>query len=117
MVGRRLAALACVVGAIAVVAACTSPTIPLPPPSLPVVSAGTTPDKVKLSSVRGVEPHALVVVYNRNPAVPPGQRVGGAEADEQGSWETEVHAKTGDVLDVTQEFGSSRSPPTTVRVR
>jgi hypothetical protein len=114
-VGRRYVFFACVAPALA--GACAAPTIPLPPPSLPSVSAGSTPDKVKLTSVRGVEPHALVVVYNRNPSVPLGQRVGGAEADEHGSWETEVYAKSGDVLDITQEFGSTRSPPTTLRVR
>ena len=100
-----------------VAGACAAPTIPLPPPSLPVVSAGATADRVKLSSTRGVEPRALVVIYNRNPAVPLGQRVGGAEADDQGSWDTEVYAKAGDYLDITQEVGTTRSPPTTLRVR
>lgn len=103
--------------AAALVAACTSPTIPLPPPTAPLVTASATPGKYKLSSERGAEPHALIVVYNRNPAVPPSQRVGGAEADDDGSWETEVIATAGDTLDVTQEFGNTRSPPTTVKVR
>jgi hypothetical protein len=110
LVASALAALALALGA------CTAPTLPLPPPSLPEVSAGSAPGRVRLASTRGVDPHALVVIYNRNPSVPLGQRVGGAEADADGSWSTEVVAKTGDVLDITQESGNTRSPPTTLRV-
>src|SRR5258708_22024756 len=91
----------------------TSPTLPLPPPSTPSISPSSEVGKVHLSSVRGAEPNALVIVYNRNPAVPLNQRIGGAQADGEGTWDADVVASSGDVLDITQEFGSTRSPATT----
>jgi hypothetical protein len=100
----------------AAIVSCAAPTLPLPPPSLPTVAATEEPGKVRLASVRGAEPHALIVVYNRNPEVPLDRRVGGAQADDEGSWSCEVYASRGDYLDVTQEFGSTRSPPRTFRV-
>jgi len=102
--------------AVLAVMGCVAPTLPLPPPSLPTVAATPTPGLVRLSSSRGVDPHAIVVVYNRNPAVPLGRRVGGAQADGEGSWDAEVYATRGDELDVTQEVGATRSAAVTVRV-
>lgn len=96
---------------------CTSPTLPLPPPTAPFISSGTEPDTFKLVSVNGAEPNALVVIVNRNEALPRNKRVTGTIADEQGSWDAIVFAKVGDVLDVSQESGSVRSPGTTVTVR
>jgi hypothetical protein len=89
---------------------CASPTLPLPPPS--VEQGG----KVHLTSVRGAEPNAIIVIYNLNPALPLDQRVSGAQADGVGSWDADTIASTGDVLDITQEFGSTRSPPITVQI-
>lgn len=96
---------------------CTSPTLPLPPPTAPMISVGSTPDTFHLASVDGAEPNALIVIVNRNEALPRNQRVTGTIADERGSWDANVIAKIGDVLDISQEAGSTRSPGTTVTVR
>lgn len=101
--------------AVVAVVACIAPTLPLPPPALPTVSVHDG-GIVHLSSDRGVEPNAIVVIFNRNPAVPLSKRVGGAQADAQGSWEADVLAAKGDVLDITQEAGATRSSPVTVTV-
>lgn len=109
------------VGALSLVAAlalaCTSPTLPLPPPATPVISTGTSPDTFKLASIQGAEPNALIVIVNRDEALPRDRRVTGTIADEQGSWDATVIAKLGDVLDISQESGTVRSPGTTVTVR
>ena len=97
--------------------ACVSPTLPLPPPSAPIISTGTEPDTFKLASIQGAEPNALVVVVNRREDLPRNKRVSGTIADERGSWDVTVVAKVGDVLDISQESGSTRSPGTTVTVR
>lgn len=96
--------------------ACASPTLPLPPPATPTVTASSDPTKVHLQSLRGAEPNAIIVVVNQSPAVPLDKRVGGAQADANGSWACDVTAARGDVLEVTQEFGSTRSAPTDVQV-
>jgi hypothetical protein len=102
---------------VAVVGACESPTLPLPPPAIPSISTQGAPQgEVHLISKQGAEPNALVVVYNRNPAVPLDKRVGGAQADGQGTWDAFVVASPGDVLDLTQQFGNEMSPPTSVQV-
>ena len=98
-------------------AACTSPTLPLPPPSVPSITAGTTPDTFHLASINGAEPNAVVIVVNRAPDLPRNQRVSGTIADELGSWDLDVKARPGDVLDISQESGSTRSPAITVTVR
>ena len=105
------------VAIVVLVLGCTSPTLPLPPPTAPVISVGSDPDTFKLASVEGAEPNALILVVNRNEALPRNKRVTGTLADYQGSWDTTVVAKVGDLLDVSQESGTSRSASTTVTVR
>lgn len=112
---RGLGLLAC--ACLALGLACTSPTLPLPPPAAPSITTGLAPDTVKLASVQGVLPNALVLVVNRNEEVPREKRVFGTIADEQGSYAIEVYAHPGDSLDVSQESGAVRSPPVTVLVR
>lgn len=97
--------------------ACTSPTLPLPPPSTPSITVGSTPDTFHLSSINGAEPNAVVIVINRATDLPRSQRVSGTIADELGTWELDVKARAGDVLDISQESGSTRSPSVTVTVR
>jgi hypothetical protein len=64
-----------------------------------------------------VSPNAVVVIYNlRNAAIDPSERVGGAQADGEGTWSSEIRADSGDVLDVVQEVDGTRSPPVSVRV-
>jgi hypothetical protein len=106
-----------VLGALSLAMACTSPTLPLPPPAAPLISVGTTPDTFDLASLDGAEPNALIVIVNRNESLPRNKRVTGTIADERGSWDATVIAAVGDVLDISQESGSTRSPGTTVTVR
>jgi hypothetical protein len=105
------------VGVAALVMACTTPTLPLPPPTAPSIATGSEPDTVTLTSQNGSEPNALIIVVNRNPDHPRDKRVSGTLADEHGSWVLDVFAKPGDFLDISQESGTVRSPPTTVQVR
>ncbi|MEO8876593.1 MAG: hypothetical protein ABI461_13465 [Polyangiaceae bacterium] len=72
---------------------------------------------VTLSSAEGVEANAIVVIYNRNPDVSLQERVTGVQADGTGSWKQVIVATVGDVVDVTQEFGTTQSPPTTVQIQ
>ena len=97
--------------------ACTSPTLPLPPPAAPLISSGTEPDTFKLASVNGAEANALIIVVNRDETLARNKRVTGTIADENGSWDATVFAKRGDVLDITQESGTTSSPSTSVTVR
>lgn len=103
--------------ALAMATACTSPTLPLPPPALPSVAVGSEPNTFRLKSDRGALPNALVIVVNRNPALSRDQRVEGTLADEEGSWELLIEATPGDVVDIAQEDGSTRSPTVTVTLK
>jgi hypothetical protein len=105
-----------VAAVIAAFVGCTSPTLPLPPPAIPIFSSSSVAGKVHLASERGAEPNAIVIVYNRNPAVPLDERVSGAQADGDGSWDADVIASGGDYLDVSQHSGGTMSPSITVRV-
>ena len=96
---------------LALVVACNSPTLPLPPPALPTVSVSPDPAKVHLSSDRGAEPNAIVVIINTNPNIPRDKNVGGATADQNGSWFTDVYGADGDVVEISQEFGTTMSAP------
>jgi hypothetical protein len=110
---RLLAFCACAALAIA----CTSPTLPLPPPIAPSIATGAEPNTWRLTSQNGAQPNALVITVNRNEALPRGERVTGTIADEQGSWELVVIGRSGDFVDVTQESGGASSPPTTIQLR
>ncbi len=96
---------------------CTSPTLPLPPPSLPTVSAGSEPNTFRLKSDRGALPNALIVLVNRNESLPRSQRVAGTLADGEGSWELEMAGVAGDVVDLSQEDGTARSPSISVTLK
>ena len=97
--------------------ACTSPTLPLPPPTSPVITVGSEPDTFKLASLDGALPNALIIIVNQNEELPPYKRVSGTIADARGSWTAIVTAKVGDLLDISQESGSTSSPGITVTVR
>lgn len=102
---------------VVLLAACASPTLPLPPPTVPSISSTSEPNVFHLSSTGGVEPGALVLVVNRNEAVDRDRRVSGTIADERGSWDLDVFANVGDALDISQDNGDARSPTITVTVR
>jgi hypothetical protein len=96
---------------------CESPTLPLPPPAVPAQSAGPDADHVALSTTcGGAEPNALIVIVNTNPAVAPDEAVGGSIANGCGAWNAIVYAHVGDYLQITQEFGTAKSPPTEVQI-
>jgi hypothetical protein len=96
--------------------ACTSPTLPLPPPARPTITAGPTAGVVHLSSPHGAEPNAIIVVINQNLQLSKDERADATIADANGTWEIDVKASKGDVLDITQEFGTDRSAPTRIQV-
>ncbi|CAN5577809.1 hypothetical protein BH09MYX1_BH09MYX1_52540 [soil metagenome] len=113
MLRRRFFCLLLVVP-LALAAACNSPTLPLPPPALPTMSASPEPGKVHLSSDDGAEPNAIIVIINTNPNVGRDRNVGGATADAQGSWFTDIYGADGDVVEISQEFGTTKSAPVRV---
>jgi hypothetical protein len=100
----------------ALLVACEAPTLPLPPPAIPIVEEASVAGKVTLSSVGGVEPGAFVVTINDDLNVPGNEAVGGARADENGSWNATIVAFHGDVVEITQEFGAATSPSTLVQI-
>ncbi len=98
-------------------AACDSPTLPLPPPEAPTLEAGSDINHIKLvAGCGGAEPNAVIVIVNLNPVVPGDMAVSGALASNCGAWDAMVYAHSGDTIDITQEFGETRSLPETVQV-
>jgi hypothetical protein len=97
-------------GAVLGVASCLSPTLPLPPPSAPQVSA---PDAAGFSRIQGrVRSQASVFVENLSTL-----RIAGQKTDETGDYEVEIGASVGDRLAVWYETGNNeQSPPTEVTV-
>jgi len=97
------------------IVACASPTLPLPPPAIPSI-APAGEGTYTLRSEHGVEPNAVVVIYNQNVTLPLNQRVAATLADAEGTWDQTVVAAPQDILDVTQEFGTMRSGSTTFQI-
>jgi hypothetical protein len=97
--------------------ACDSPTLPLPPPEAPTLEAGSDINHIKLvAGCGGAEPNAVIVIVNLNPVVPGDMAVSGALANNCGAWDAMVYAHSGDTIDITQEFGETRSLPEAVQV-
>jgi hypothetical protein len=106
------------IAALVAVVACASPTLPLPPPDVPTMLHGPDADHIELIGACGTaEPSATIVVINLN--APNDLAVSGAIADANcGSWDVpSVYAHNGDVINVTQQFGSAVSSQLTLRVR
>ena len=97
--------------------ACTSPTLPLPPPVAPSITTGAEPNTFRLTSEQGAQPNALVIVVNRNESLTREERVNGTIADEQGTWEVTIKGTVGDFVDIAQESNATRSASTTVQLR
>jgi hypothetical protein len=117
MARRRLAVLLLRLAPL-VAAGCASPTLPLPPPVEPSIAPGPDADHVRLAvSCGSADPGAIIVVYNTNTTVPPDQSVGGSLVNACGAWDTVIYAHMGDFLEITQEIGTERSPPTIVQVQ
>ena len=85
-------------------AACSAPTLPLPPPRVESVSL---PDASGFVTVDGqVLENAIVLCYNdrtRSGVI--------VTADEAGLFSLRIQAQFGDYLTVWQEVGNDRSPP------
>ena len=96
--------------------ACASPTLPLPPPDVPYMTAGAAPGTVHLAG-SNAESGAEVIVRNMNPAVPTNRQIGGAVVSPDGTWDAEVYASNGDVLTLTQQVGSMVSSPLVITVK
>lgn len=106
------------VGLLAVLGACASPTLPLPPPMEPTQGPGADADHIRLSvQCGGADPNALIVIVNPNTTVPGDQAVTGALVSACGSWDATVYAHASDFLDITQEIGTERSQPLVLQVR
>ena len=112
---RALSAAVLALLALAVGTACDSPTLPLPPPQTPSV-AQSAPNRYHLHSDKGAEPNAVIVIYNHDPNVSLSDRVDGAQADQDGTWDETITAFPGDTIDVSQQFGSTESPQTTFTI-
>jgi hypothetical protein len=96
---------------------CLSPTLPLPPPAIPsITTQGVPTGQVKLTSVGGADPNAIIIIYNTDPNIPLDQRVGGAQADGMGNWDATVTAQPLDYLEISQQAGSQTSPFVEVQV-
>jgi hypothetical protein len=99
-------------------AACLSPTLPLPPPEEPSIGPGTDADHVKLAvPCGGAVPGAIIVIFNSNTTVPPDQAVSGSLVTNCGAWDANVYAHMGDFLTITQEIGTERSQPAVIQVQ
>jgi len=115
MVRRVFAVVSLVVAG---VAACASPTLPLPPPAVPTIGPGSDADHVKLSSpCGGAEANVDVLVTNTTPNLPAQDYVAATRADTCGSWSLEAYAHKGDVLDVQQISGDLASTSVSVQVQ
>ncbi len=100
-------AVACAVGV-----GCASPTLPLPPPVAPTVTAGADANHFKLTSLcGGVEGGATVIIENTDTSLANDQRISGTIASPCGSWDATVYGNRGDVLNITQDDGTVVSSP------
>ncbi len=70
----------------------------------------------RLRGERSADPHAIIIIFKNDPSLPRSNRVDATEADEEGTWEKTIEAKPGTVIDLWQESGSTRSPPTTFQL-
>jgi hypothetical protein len=105
----------------ALVLACASPTLPLPPPLAPTISAGPDADHVKLVATCNVSernvPILVITEAMGGASVPLDQAVGGALTDPTcGSWDAIVYAHTGNALVITYQLDGQISQPTIVYV-
>jgi hypothetical protein len=112
MVRRVFAVVSLVVAG---VAACASPTLPLPPPAVPTIEPGAMAGQVHLTSpCGGVEGGATVLVINNNE--PAAQRDAVTVSDNCGGWSLNAYANKGDYLQVQQIVGSEISSSVSVQV-
>lgn len=89
---------------------CLSPTLPLPPPATPSVSA---PDESGMVHIEGVAvPQAEVIAWNRRTDV-----IAGQVTRESPSYSILMAAEVDDTIEVWYIKGDEESPSVKVRVR
>ncbi len=94
---------------------CDSPTLPLPPPLAPSITAGPDADHVQLTATCNIaEGNAIILVINDGAGVPLDKAVGGALTNSCGAWDSVVYAHSGDRLDITYQINGAMSLPTVV---
>jgi len=92
-----------------VVASCLSPTLPLPPPDRPDVSA---PDSSGLVRIQGIAaPRAEVIAWNHRNDVIAGQVTGSSPR-----YDFTMQAQANDVIELWYTQGTTESPSVTVTV-
>jgi hypothetical protein len=89
--------------------ACLSPTLPLPPPGRPFVTAPDDSGNVHVSGV--VNSRALVLVHNTRT-----EQIVGEATGSSGAYELTLAAQAGDELLVWQSINTVESTPTSVVV-
>lgn len=92
-----------------VLGSCLSPTLPLPPPSRPDVSAPSESGYVRLQGVAA--PHAEVLAWNRANDIIAGQVTG-----DDSRYDFEIKAESGDHLELWYIQGTDESSSITVTV-
>ena len=102
--------------ALVALVACASPTLPLPPPDAPLVSAGVRPGTVHLVGANA-QANAEILIRNMNDAVPRDHQLGGSIVNPDGTWDADVYGGNGDVLNITQQVGNDISPPAIVTIK
>ncbi len=92
-----------------VLASCLSPTLPLPPPSRPDVSAPNEAGYVRLQGIAA--PQAEVLAWNRN-----NDLIAGQVTRDDSRYDFELKASSGDRLEVWYIQGTEESTTISVRV-
>jgi hypothetical protein len=100
---------------VALALACTSPTLPLPPPEVPRVTLGPDADHVTLTATCNYPEHNTdIYIVNNN--APNDKRGTIATSDDCGAWTAVVYAHARDSLSITYIVDGMMSLPTVVPV-
>ncbi len=98
-----------VFAAVVLAVGCNSPTLPLPPPSLPSESVGADPGTIKLTGgMNSVVGGSIVLVVNYNPV----EKAWVTVANADGTYELTVNAVKNDTLHITELVGTDTSTTT-----
>ena len=90
-----------VAAALAVALGCTSPTIPLPPPSAPSYEPGSQPGTYVLTG-KGYVPGAFVIILDGSSGVV-------ATVASDGTWTATITANQGDTLQIWEDDGGQET--------
>jgi hypothetical protein len=101
---------------VALVLACASPTLPLPPPEAPTQQVVDATHVTLTAGCGGAEPNAEITVQNQTETDPNNANGSNTHATGCGSWFVTVFARNADVLLITQTYGTTLSIPTKVCV-